>query len=312
MSWVEGIPPSIVDDNVRALMARVAEYRDDISGSLTFGGTLTAYTLTTNQGLATPTPTTGQLIGFVPNVTNGNAPTLAVDGGSNYPIQTSPGVAIGGGVLVQGTPYTAMFSGAAWLLRNFYGNPFNVPVAGAIPYFAATAPNSSFALPFGQAISRTTFSTLFSLIGTTYGVGDGTTTFNLPNARGCTFAFLDNMGGTAMGRIGTALVTDGGTINGQQLGSFGGSQSHVQTLAELVTHNHPITDPGHAHSVTQNAQVFNFQNLAGGGSQTVNPTAATITVNSNTTGISVNNQGSSNAMAWLQPTMVVNCILRII
>jgi len=69
---------------------------------------------------------------------------------------------------------------------NFFGNPFNIPVAGGIPYFAAAAPSSNFALPFGQAVSRTTFSTLFGLIGTIYGAGDGVSTFNLPNARGCT------------------------------------------------------------------------------------------------------------------------------
>jgi len=99
-------------------MARIAEYRDDISGSLTTGGTLTAYTLTTNQGLATPTPTTGQLIALTPHVTNGASATLSCDGGSAYPFQTSPGTAIGASVLAINQPYSFKFTGTAWIPFN--------------------------------------------------------------------------------------------------------------------------------------------------------------------------------------------------
>jgi hypothetical protein len=43
---------------------------------------------------------------------------------------------------------------------------------------------SAFVLPFGQAISRTAYATLFSLVGTIYGSGDGSTIFNIPDLRG--------------------------------------------------------------------------------------------------------------------------------
>jgi microcystin-dependent protein len=295
------------------MMARLAEYRDDISGSLTTGGTSTAYTLTTNQGLATPTPTTGQLIAFVPNLTNGNATTLAADGGSAYPIQTGAGSAVGAGVLVQGTPYTTMFNGTAWVLRDFFGSPFIVPIGAMLPYTGTTSPNSSFVLPFGQAISRTAFAAYFALAGTTFGAGDGTTTFNVPDMRGRVSAFLDNIGGSAAGRIGTALVTDGGTINGQSMGSFGGSQNHAQTTAEMPTHNHSVTDPGHTHTASSNLQgIGSSGGYNGGNAGSISNSAQTITVNSNTTGVSINNNGSGNTMAWLQPTIMVNCILRVI
>lgn len=320
MNWAEGMAPSLVNDNDRAMMARLAEYRDDISGALTTGGTSTAYTLTTNQVLATPTPTTGQLIAFVPNVTNGASATLVVDGGSAYPIQTSPGAAIGAGVLIQGSPYTAMFNGTAWLLRNmFAGNPYNVPIAGAITYFGPSAPNSSFALPFGQAISRTTYAAYFGLVGTTYGAGDGSTTFNVPDLRGRVRAGIDNMGGSAAGRIGTALVTDGGTVNGQVVGSAGGSQNHVQTNGELAAHNHTgsgnVSDPTHVHSGGNLPNAVTGQYANGGfsgqcsASGGATPAAATgITVPS----LNINNAGSSNAMAWLQPTLMANIAMRII
>lgn len=320
MNWAEGIPPSIVDDNDRAMMARLAEYRDDISGSLTTAGTSIAYTLTTNQGLSTPTPPTGQLIAFVPNVTNGASATLAADGGSAYPLQSAPGTAIGAGVLIQGSPYTAMFNGTAWLLRNmFAGNPYNTALGALMLSTTTTPPNSNFILPFGQAISRTTYAAYFSLVGTTYGAGDGSTTFNVIDVRGCALVPLDNLGGSAAGRIGTALVTDGGTINGQQLGSGGGSQSHVQTTSELVTHSHPnsLNDLGHSHAPPSSAHWVNISASASGFT-TANPggtidggTGNTATA---TTGMSITNanQGSSAAMAWLQPTRMCSCFLRVI
>jgi hypothetical protein len=80
INWREGQSPSSVNDSARALMAAVAQYRDDISGSLTTTGTASSYSVTTNQGLPSP-PTDGQLLAITPNVTNGITPTLTADGG---------------------------------------------------------------------------------------------------------------------------------------------------------------------------------------------------------------------------------------
>jgi hypothetical protein len=73
INFREGQSPSSVNDSARALMAAVAQYLDDISGSLTTTGTGSAYLVTTNQGLPNP-PTDGQLLAITPNVTNGAAP----------------------------------------------------------------------------------------------------------------------------------------------------------------------------------------------------------------------------------------------
>jgi hypothetical protein len=98
------------------------------------------------------------------------------------------------------------------------------------------------------------------------------------------------------------------------MGSAGGSQSHVQTTAELVTHNHGVTDPGHTHTATPSAPnaIGSGGGYNGGNAGSISNPALTVSIGSSTTGISVNNNGSSNAMAWLQPTMMLNCILRVI
>ena len=82
----------------------------------------------------------------------------------------------------------------------------------------------------GTAISRTTYSNLFAVIGTTFGSGDGSTTFNLPNSKGKVSIGLD--------RADTWF---------DQLGEIGGEKEHLLTIAEMPSHNH--TAAAHAFSM---------------------------------------------------------------
>lgn len=72
--------------------------------------------------------------------------------------------------------------------------------AGAISYFAAATVPTGYLECNGQAVSRTTYSTLFAFIGTIYGVGDGSTTFNLPDLRGEFVRGYDDGRGVDAGR----------------------------------------------------------------------------------------------------------------
>jgi microcystin-dependent protein len=317
INWSEGMPPSVVNDSARAMMARLAEYRDDISGSLTTGGTASAYTLTTNEGLATPTPTTGQLVSFVVNNTNALGATLTVDAGSAYPLQAPPGSSIAAGVLVSGSPYTATFSGTAWLLRNFFSNPFNIPIGGMMPYLGVNVtggnvPNSNFALPFGQAISRTTYSVLFGLCGTLFGVGDGTTTFNIPDIRGRSIFALDNLGGgAAAGRITVA----GGNFDGTVNGNSGGSQNETLTQAQLPVFSQTPTFSGTLQTWNLNQTVNSNSGVIAGGSAagSFDHTSITPTVTITPAGtISAVTFGSGSSHPQMPPSMVLPYILRII
>src|SRR5713101_6981918 len=223
INWAEGQAPSSVNDSARAEMAAVAKFRDDIAGAITTGGSSTAYTVTSSQGFNSLANMSGKMIAFVPHTTKGATVTLNVDGLGAKPLRSAPSTELLAGVLVQGTPYVATYNNAAaeWLLHGFYGNPYNVPLGGMLEFTGTTAPNSSFVLPFGQAISRTTYAAYFAMVGSTYGAGDGSTTFNVIDKRGRVSAGKDDMGGSAASRIGS-VVTDSGTIIGGTLGSVGG------------------------------------------------------------------------------------------
>lgn len=98
----------------------------------------------------------------------------------------------------------------------------------------------------GAAKSRAVYARLFAHIGTTFGAGDGSTTFNMPDYRGRVGVGLDNMGGTDAGRLTVANA----------LGGVGGAELHTLTTAELAAHahvqnahNHAITDPQHRHDL---------------------------------------------------------------
>ena len=308
VNWAEGMAPSAVNDSGRAMMASTAAFRDDIAGAITTGGTSTAYTVTSYQVFDSLAHMSGQMIAFTPHTTNGATVTLNVDSLGAKPLRQSPSVELPAGVLIQGTPYTALYnnSDAAWYLQNFYINPYSIPIAGGIDFWGTTTPNSAFAFPAGQAISRTTYSVLFGIMGTTYGTGDGSTTFNLPDKTGRVSAMKE---ATA-----TRLTTAGGGVDGATMGSAAGAQNGTILQANLpsVTLTTTITDPGHTHTIDVGS--------SGGGSDQVTQGVAGVTstvtgpVNSNTTGITASTAlgGSGTAFKLVQPTIICNYIIRII
>lgn len=289
------------------MMARLAEYRDDTSGLLATGGTSTAYTVTTNQVLAA-TPNDGQLIAVTPHVTNGVAPTLAADGGTAFPIQTSAGTAVGAAVLLLGTPYVLKFAAgsSAWVLVNFTGNPYNIPLGGLLFHTVNSAPNSNFAFANGQAISRTTYASYFSAVSTTYGAGDGVTTFNVPDLRGRGVFGLDGMGGSS---VTTRISVGGGNFDGSVLANSGGNQSRTIAQNQLPNVTIPFSGTGTANP-SNGAQFLTTGagsiSTGAGFGQSV---SATVAVNGNTN--SINGGVLQNQLAVLSPAMVLPIFVRI-
>lgn len=181
-------------------------------------------------------------------------------------------------------------------------------MTGVVFDFAGSAPPNGWLLCYGQAVSRTTYAALFNKIGTTYGAGDGSTTFNLPDCRGRVTAGVDNMGGAAANR----MTSGGSGVNGSALGAAGGAETHVLTTAQMPAHNHGVTDPGHAHTLqtrlgTSTSGMTHFMQGSADNSTLTTPNGAIL----NTTGISIQNNGSGNAHNNAQPTIVLNKIIKI-
>ena len=113
----------------------------------------------------------------------------------------------------------------------------NLPVsitAGMVFMWSTDSAPSGYLLCYGQAVSRTEYSSLFSVIGTTYGVGDNSTTFNIPDLRGRFPLGQDDMGGSAANR-----VTDS---DADTLGGADGVESVTLTAAQsgVPAHVHPV------------------------------------------------------------------------
>ena len=138
-----------------------------------------------------------------------------------------------------------------------------VPTGVMLPYGGGAAP-TGWLLCDGSAVSRTTYSVLFGIIGTAYGAGDGSTTFNLPNTQG---VFLRGAGTQTVGGISytaTRGTTTGDTMQG-----------------------HKHTDSGHTHLLVANAAI-NTQ-----------PVSSTTSISVNQPGLTAGQIGGCNTVPGL-------------
>lgn len=102
-----------------------------------------------------------------------------------------------------------------------------VPIGTVLDFAGSNAP-TNYLLCDGQAVSRTEYAELFAVIGTTWGSGDGSTTFNVPNSQGRV-------------SMGVGTNTDPNGHSGTWvLGDTGGEYNHKLTIDEMPTHDHRV------------------------------------------------------------------------
>lgn len=172
-----------------------------------------------------------------------------------------------------------------------------VPSGVIFPYAGSSAP-TGFLLCYGQTVSRTTYAALFAAIGTTFGAGDGSTTFALPDLRGRSMFGKDNMGGSAANRVTNAASG----ITGTTLGAAGGDQN-------LAQHNHSASSSSTSISMefgTYTPAVT--QRAAFGDGNNAQFRSDGNTAHSHT--ITVNNAGTGTA-ANMPPAMIMNFIIKV-
>jgi len=148
-----------------------------------------------------------------------------------------------------------------------------LPAGTHLDHMGGTVPDGTLAED-GSNVSRTTYAALFREIGTTHGVGDGSTTFGLPDTRRRVNV---GSGGTGTGTLGNAV------------GNTGGEEAHTPTVSETALHAHNTAGGGNV----------------GGGSRPQN-------IADTSDGIhnwSTDNNGSGNAFNVMQPSMVVTKVI---
>lgn len=175
---------------------------------------------------------------------------------------------------------------------------FLCPVGSIMSYAGSTAPDF-WLFCAGQAVNRKSYEALFKTIGTTHGVGDGATTFNIPDLRGRGALYLDNMGGSDAGRLSV----------GNTLGDGGGAEGHVHALSD-IGYAKILTDAGDDEIVHREVSTAawnatnDFSNSSGG----TNPTVVGSDTSSNTEGTGLG--GTTDSGTGLSPYLLLNAIIK--
>jgi microcystin-dependent protein len=231
------------------------------AGNFTVNGTLTATGLTDTGNMS---------VGGTLSVTGATSLTT----GSISGVMTAPTAAAG--------TSTTQLATTAFVTQN-------AVLTGILLMWPTASAPTGYLLCNGAAVSRTTYAALFAVVGTTFGIGDGSTTFNVPNY--------------------TNRMPYGTTV-----GATGGSADAV-----VVSHTHTatstLTDPGHSHTIVDgqvNTRTNPYFNWVGTGGASVGVTGAN--TNSNTTGITVSTTnataGVSGTNANLPPYLGINFIIK--
>jgi len=209
-----------------------------------------------------------------------------------------------GAVLFDSDPVNGLANTAGY-------QPGSIPIGAIMPYGGGTPPAGWLACG-GQAVSRAAYAPLYAVIGTAFGTGDGSTTFNIPDLRGNVAVGKDDMTGVAASRVTSGISG----LDGSTIGAMGGNE-------RLQTHLHSITDQSHTHADSGHfhymATAAAFPTAGGTGYQggtTESFGSVTQTENAYTglfgayTGISSTNNSGAGASQNIPPSLVVLYMIR--
>lgn len=257
----------------------------NVANNATVGGTLLVDDSTVSSSNGTGALVVGGGVGVAGNLnvggtTNLDGPLIVENNtgsssSSTGAVVVTGGVGISGNLNVDGNITTSS--------RVYQGLSLLMPIGAIMPYAGSSSPGG-YLLCDGTAVSRMTYIDLFGVIGTTFGVGNGTTTFNVPDMRGR----------MALGVSGSNALA---TLGGAGIASIGISElpahTHTGTTDSAGSHSHSVSDPGHAHGQLNGRDDGNVSNQPGQappGDGVPNETG--YPTQSATTGISIGSAGA--------------------
>lgn len=183
-------------------------------------------------------------------------------------------------------------------------------LVGETKGFAGDTPPQGWLLCYGQAISRATYSALFTVIGTKFGVGDGGSTFNIPDFRGRVLVGRDDMGGAAANRVTVA----GSGIDATKIGGVGGVEGVTLSIENLPKHNHGgNTGDGGEHEHDVPLRGMSDSDHANNPTLGANSTTRLFTAKTSKAPVHkhpIPEQGGDKAHSNIQPSLIINMIIR--
>jgi microcystin-dependent protein len=291
-----------------AIDTRLSKLFADRSGSMVTAGSATAFTAASNTVFTALVDGIRVVVRF--HADSGLAPTFQLDGLAAAALHCPAGTPAPVGMIKANIPVSLTYVASipAWIVSGVV-----IPDVDFFPGDVKTsmqiADHGKWLLADGRQVNRVgTHAALFAVAGTKWGIGNGSTTFNILDGRGRCLVGND-MG---VGRVTTA----GSGIDGNTLGATGGQQNVQLTLAQLANHAHAVTgfnDPGHTHPLTFDMLNFTLSgtaaivNLQPGTSLTFD-----INTGSSFTGITfgIGTAGSDAVHTNMQPTSIINLFVR--
>jgi microcystin-dependent protein len=216
-----------------------------------------------------------------------------------------------GGINTYGLNGNANFSGTLTVAGAITG-PGIAPIGSIVIWPSDTLPPTTEGVWWwcnGAQVSRTTYATLLTRIGTVHGAGDGSTTFNLPNYQEIVPVGKSGMGGAASPGL---LASIAAGVKGVLNGLFGSDTTNL-SIPQLPAHTHANTlnDPGHFHNLQSSSNAV--QATGGIVAPNVNGDDGSVVTHLKTTGITITNAsvGAGAAVPLTQPSRAVNFIIRL-
>lgn len=230
--WPENQAPSTVNDCAREMMAQIRTWYEDAEW-IDFGHTATyvaatqfrfsgvdrTATYTVGRRVRAVASTPGTIYGTITASSFSTDTTITVNWDTSTEL-SNEALTVSVGILKPGS---------AALPQGSVPISMTTPTGSVVAWLTATVPTGWLECD-GTAISRTTYAHLFDVLGTTYGVGDGSTTFNLPDFRGEFLRGFDNGAGNdpdAASRTDRGDGTTGDNVGTKQAGAV---QAHTHSI----------------------------------------------------------------------------------